>query len=528
MLIGKMLRLNANRFPQKPALISGGIELDYATLDAQANRCANALMALGLGPQAKLCLMARNVAAYPIIHFGAARTNLVLAHASFRYTADELAYVLDKMDVEVLLVERPFAPVAAQALEKIGGLEHVVLINGEDDFGADDAEGSGPQEALAGATRFADFLAPASSDHPGIALRSTDPSAICFTGGTTGFPKGAVSHHRCRWHAGLATVLDHRISEHDVNAVITPMFHAAALAVWYHGTVLAGATAVLLPQWSTEAFQDIIRRHHVIATFFVPTMLTMLLDDPAFDAELFGRLGKIGYGGSPMPLALLEELRQRFPQLAITANYGQTEGCPLTMMPPEYLPEKLGSIGRPPSTMEVAVVDPEGRPIAPGEVGEIVSRGDHMMTEYYKDPERTAEYFRRGDDWGWTGDLATVDEDGFVTLMDRRSDMFISGGENIHPKEIENILYQHPEVVECAVFGIPDRRWGEVAAAHVQLKEGARLPEQELIDFCAQHLANFKRPRLIRFVDELPKTAVGKIQKNVLRAEYQEADGEAG
>ena len=138
MLIGEMLRLNANRFPRKPALISGGISLDYAALEAQANRCANALMALGLRPQAKLCLMARNVAAYPIIHFGAARTNLVLAHASFRYTADELAYVLDKMDVEVLLVERPFAPVAAQALEKIGGLEHVMLINGEDDFGADE------------------------------------------------------------------------------------------------------------------------------------------------------------------------------------------------------------------------------------------------------------------------------------------------------------------------------------------------------------------------------------------------------
>ena len=365
MLIGEMLRLNANRFPRKPALISGGIELDYAALDAQANRCANALTALGLGPQAKLCLMARNVAAYPIIHFGAARTNLVLAHASFRYTADELAYVLDKMDIEALIVERPFVKVAAEALEKIGGLDHLVLISGESDFGANDAEGSGPQDALDGATRFADFLAPASSDHPGLAQSDTDPSAICFTGGTTGFPKGAVSHHRCRWHAGLATVLDHRINEHDVNAIITPMFHAAALAVWYHGTVLAGATAVMLPQWSTEAFQDIVRRHNVIGTFFVPTMLNMLFDDPAFDAEIFGRLRKIGYGGSPMPVALLEELRQRFPQLAITANYGQTEGCPLTTMPPEYLPEKMGSIGRPPGTMEVAVVDPKAGPSPP-------------------------------------------------------------------------------------------------------------------------------------------------------------------
>ena len=187
----------------------------------------------------------------------------------------------------------------------------------------------------------------------------------------------------------------------------------------------------------------------------------------------------------------------------------------LTALRHWYLPEKLSSIGRQAYNVDVAVVDTNGDPVAPGEIGEIVSRGDNVMLEYYNEPEQTAAFFRKG--WGWTGDVGTIDEEGFITLIDRSKDMIISGGENVYPKEIENVIYELPEVAECAVFGIPDDKWGEVPAAYILLRPGSELGEQAVVDHCAAHLARFKRPRLVKFVDDFPKTPIGKIQKNVLR-----------
>jgi len=178
----------------------------------------------------------------------------------------------------------------------------------------------------------------------------------------------------------------------------------------------------------------------------------------------------------------------------------------------------LGSVGRQVFNVDMAVVNPEGKPVKPNEVGEIVTRGHNVMLEYYNEPEQTKAFWRHG--WAWSGDLATIDQDGFVTLVDRSKDMIISGGENIYPKEIENVLYEHPAVAECAVFGVPDDKWGEVPAAYVQLKAGATVSEQALIDHCANRLARFKRPRLVKLVADFPKTPIGKIQKNILREQY--------
>jgi acyl-CoA synthetase (AMP-forming)/AMP-acid ligase II len=190
----------------------------------------------------------------------------------------------------------------------------------------------------------------------------------------------------------------------------------------------------------------------------------------------------------------------------------------LTALPHWHLPNKLGTIGRQAYNVDVTVIDADGQRVAPGQIGEIVSRGENVMLGYYDEPEQTAAIWRHG--WAHTGDVGTIDEEGFITLVDRSKDMIISGGENVYPKEIENVLYEHSAVAECAVFGVPDDKWGEVPTAYVQVKAGTRVSERELVEYCAERLARFKRPRNVKFVSEFPKTPIGKIQKNVLRAKY--------
>ena len=219
-----------------------------------------------------------------------------------------------------------------------------------------------------------------------------------------------------------------------------------------------------------------------------------------------------------MPDWVQREALRLLPNVKLTQIYGQSEMGVLTVLPHWHLPVKLGTVGRQAYNVDVAVIDSKGMPVGPGEIGEIVSRGENVMLEYYNEPEQTAAFWKHG--WAHTGDVGTIDEDGFITLVDRSKDMIISGGENIYPKEIENAIYEHEGVAECAVFGIPDEKWGEVPVAFVSLKPNADVSELELVSHCEERLARFKRPRLIKFVSDFPKTPIGKIQKNVLREPF--------
>jgi fatty-acyl-CoA synthase len=214
------------------------------------------------------------------------------------------------------------------------------------------------------------------------------------------------------------------------------------------------------------------------------------------------------------------ELMRRLPQLKLTQIYGQSEMGVIAALPPAWLPQKLGSVGRQPFNVDVDVLRPDGTPTEPGEMGEVASRGENLMLCYFDEPQQTAEFFRLGRGWGLSGDIGVRDADGFITLIDRAKDMLISGGENVYPKEIENVLYELPQVAECAVFGIPDDKWGEVPAAYLLLKAGCTLDEAQVVAQCEARLARLKRPRLVKFVDSFPKTPIGKIQKNVLKEPY--------
>lgn len=514
MLTGDILRSAARRDPRKTAIVQAGHEDDgaaitYGELDAAADRFANALLAAGLGAGSRLAILSPNVPDYAAVYFGAARSGAVLVNLSLRQTENDLAHVLDRARVELVVAAADRAASIASIAASLPRLARVVALG----------DARRPRQTIA----LREFLAGASATPPRTAVTADDPFCMTLTGGTTGFPKGVLVSHRARYASAVAATIGFGTEERDVVAVVTPLFHVAGLFVCYQPAVLAGAAAVFLPIWDPADFMTAVERHRVTTTMMVPTQLRDLLDHPQFDPGRLAGLRQIVYAGAPMSSALLDRLVGALPSVEFVENYGQSETGPLTVRRGWHLPDKAGSIGRPLCNVELAVVDEKGRPVPSGEVGEIVTRGDHLLSGYEGAPEETDALYRTGDGWCWTGDLATVDEDGFLALVDRRKDVIIAGGENIYPQEIENALYRHEAVAECAVFGVPDDRFGEVPAAHVILKPGARAPSpDELIAHCARHVARHKRPRRLEFVDSLPKTAVGKIQRSLVRAPYWE------
>ncbi|MCE8042372.1 long-chain-fatty-acid--CoA ligase [Halomonas daqingensis] len=501
MLTGDMLRRAAERFPNKPAILWQGTELKYRELDRAANRLANTLIDFGLEKGAKVGILSRNRTEYGTVFFGSARAGTVLVNVSVLYAPEELTYVLDKADVELLFYEDVLAEKVDAVRDHLPKLKQVVRL-GE--------EGNDPL--------FSSFIAKGSEDYPKVEIDEDDPFCMTYTGGTTGRPKGVLCSHRNRDITAHTVMVEEALDERDVIGIVTPLFHVAALNIMFQPAVLAGATCTFLSQWSVPDFASMVRETKMTAAFMVPTQVSMIMKDPEFDAAPYESWRKLSFAGAPMPDWVQQAMLKQLPKVEMVQIYGQSEMGVLTALRPWYLPEKLGAIGRQAYNVDLALLDSDGNPVGPGEVGEIASRGDNVMLEYYKDPDQTAAFWRNG--WALTGDLGVMDEDGFVTLVDRAKDMIISGGENIYPKEIENAIYEHPAVAECAVFGIPDDKWGEVPAAYVSVKPGAEVNEEELVELCARRLARFKRPRLVKFVDSFPKTPIGKIQKNVLRENY--------
>ncbi len=506
MLTGDILRRAAHRFPGKAAILWNGTALSYRDLDASANRLAHAVLALGLPRQSKIGILCRNRTEYGIAFFGVARSGHVLVNVSVLYAPDELQFVLGKADIDVLLFEDLFAEKVAAVRGNLPRLATLVAIG----------------SATLGAPLFADFIAGHSEAEPGVAMHEDDPFCMTYTGGTTGRPKGVLTTHRARATTAHTVMVEEAIDERDIVGIVTPMFHVAALNIMYQPAILAGATVTLLAPWSVDGFREMARRTGMTANFMVPTQAIHVVEDPQFDPAAYRTWRKCSFAGAPMPDWTQKALMEKLPELRLTQIYGQSEMGVIAVNRYWNLPAKLGAVGREAYNVDTRVVKPDGSPCRPGEIGEVVSRGANLMKEYYGEPEQTKAFFKLGDGWGWSGDLATIDEDGFITLVDRSKEMLISGGENVYPSEIERVLYALPQVAECAVFGIPDAQFGELPAAYIALKAGTVLTEPEVTAHCEQALARFKRPRLIKFVTDFPKTPIGKIQKNVLREPYWE------
>ena len=346
-------------------------------------------------------------------------------------------------------------------------------------------------------------------------------AAILFTSGTTGYPKGAIQPHHGRFLSAQAALEDFGVTASDVLAVASPLYHAAGLCAWFQTGVLAGAAAVLLPAWDPEQFMDACAAHAITGAFAVPTQLAMLLRHPGFDRARLETLRLVVYGGAAADPALIAELERALPQVRFVQNYGQTETGPLFSQYPEDRRANPAAIGRPNKLIEVEVFAAQGRPAAVGEIGEIATRGLHVTQGYYDDADATREFFKSGDAWGWTGDLAVRDALGYLTLVGRTKDTIISGAVNIYPSELERVAAAHPDIADCAAFGLKDEVWGELPAIAVVRRPGATLSEagvQALFE--GGEIARYKRPRAVFFVESLPYTPAGKLLRGDLKKRF--------
>jgi long-chain acyl-CoA synthetase len=511
MNVGDILTASARVHPDRTALVwdEGGGRRTYAELNRRAGALASALATgLGVRPGDRVALMMYNGPTLLEALFAVWKAGATVVPLNARFTADEVAYHVADSGARVLIGGRDFAETLTGMRERIE-VETLVLEGGGD--GAVDLDALAAEHAGRPA--------------PAVRVADSDVAWIAYTSGTTGRPKGAMLSHGCLTYVAVTWLADlQRLEPEDVGLYAAPLTHGAGIMAL--AFTMKACTQVLLQPFGfdPQRFLDTIRRERVTHTWLVPTQIKMVLDHPGLAGADLSTVRTIVYGGAPMHVEHLKEAIRRIGPVFVQL-FAQTES-PMTatyLRREEHVlegpgSERLASCGHVRSGMEVAILDAEDRPLGPDEVGEICVRGPALMNGYWERPEATAETLRNG--WLHTGDIGRLDEHGYLFIMDRSKDMLISGGLNVYPREIEEVLLRHPAVSECAVIGIPDERWGETAMAVVVRAGGEEVSETELKDFAGEHLAHYKKPRAFEFVTALPKTTYGKIDKKALRAPH--------
>ncbi len=481
-------------------------ELSWKDFDRRANRFANLLLSRGLKKGTKVAVLLMNCLEWLPIYFGILKAGCLAVPMNFRYSSDEIRYCLDLADVEVLVFGPEFISRMDPLQGNLPGLRMQFFV------------GKNPPAYAEDCLRLTGFC---SSSAPPIALEETDDAAIYFSSGTTGFPKAILHSHRALVHACLTEQHHHSQTKSDVFLCIPPLYHTGAKMHWF-GSLVSGSKAVLLrgvkPEWILRAVTE---EKCTIVWLLVPWAQDMLdaIDNGSVDLSRF-RLDQwrlMHIGAQPVPPSMIHRWKNIFPNHQYDTNYGLSEsigpGC--VHLGVENI-HKVGAIGKPGFGWETRIVDELGQDVAPGEVGELLVKGNGVMQCYYKNPEASAEVLKDG--WLLTGDMARQDEDGFIFLVDRKKDVVISGGENLYPVQIEDFLRSFEKIKDVAVIGMPHPRLGEIAAAIIELKDGVTCTEDEINAFCTE-LPRYKRPRKI-FFDTVPRNPTGKIEKPALREKY--------
>jgi long-chain acyl-CoA synthetase len=509
--ISQILARAVQFFPHHTACVSGDTRLTYDALQARVYRLANVLQQHGIGKGSRVAVLSANSIPYLEMYYATAALGALIVPLNFRLAPAELAYILRDSGSTVLLVGEGFAELYQRTRQRLATAPLTFTA-------AEDA----PDDMLG----YESCLAQASATFTPVEVDEHDLAGLFYTSGTTGHPKGVMLSHRnlvSNAYHFLSTIHE---EEGEVYLHCCPMFHLADGPTSHRITWLGG-THVIVPSFEPLAVLEAIQRERVTSVLLVPTMINFLVNHPAIGDYDLSSLRRVLYGASPMPVELLRRAAQVF-GCPLIQLYGLTETSPLlTMMAPRYLAfageeaavRRLASCGRAVPGVQVRVVNDQGADVQPGEVGEIMARGPNIMQGYWNKPAETAAAFRHG--WFCTGDLATVDDEQFIFMVDRKKDMIITGGENVYSTEVENALYQHPAVLEAAVIGVPDERWGEAVLALVVLKPHATATDTDLIEHCRGLIAHYKCPRRLEIRPEpFPQSGSGKILKASLRESY--------
>ncbi|MGE4239161.1 long-chain-fatty-acid--CoA ligase [Ramlibacter sp.] len=503
--IADIPRLHAQRTPQRRALVFEGRTSTFAQWDRRCNQVANALLASLSGEQARIAYLAKNSDRFFDLYFGAAKSRMVMTGVNWRLAPPEIRQILDDAQAEMLFVGREYLPLVPMLRREVPRLKQVVCIDGPGE-GVDDFEA---------------WLAPWSDADPGFVPGIDDVALQIYTSGTTGHPKGVQLSNRSLLGA-LEMVDQEEIGhwdENDIGLVTLPVCHVggANFAVW---TLYAGGTAVVIREANAKIVHEGFRTHPVTKIGLVPAVIQGIVDFPGAEETDFGSLDVVVYGGAPITPELLRRATalmgpvflQMFgmSETASTGTYLAREDHDF-----EHRPELLASCGKPYSHAQVKIVDADGKEVAAGESGEILLKGPFVMKGYWNMPEATAKAIVDG--WYHTGDAGYRDKDGYVFIRDRVKDMIITGGENVYSAEVEQVLSLHPGVLEVAVIGVPDPKWGEAVKAVVVRRPGSTVNAEEVIAFARERIAAYKCPKSVEFAETLPRNAVGKVLKRTLR-----------
>jgi acyl-CoA synthetase (AMP-forming)/AMP-acid ligase II len=508
---GDIARMNAVALPDKAAFVSAGWTTTFAQLNARMNRLNHALAALGLRKGDRVAILARNRTEY-IEAYGVAKSGLIAVPLNWRLSVRELLHPLKDSGPAAILADPEFIPAVESLRGELKGLEHFVSF--------------GP--AQQGWFAYEALLAGATEHEPQVEVAPEDVQCLMYTSGTTGLPKGAMLTHgglmrNCR--ASMERVIGYQ--HDDVLLAVMPFFHVGGMWYYLYAAYARGCTTAILPEFDPRAVLAALQTHRATIVHLVPTMIQRLVDEPSLREYDLSRLRTMYYAASSIPADLLKRAIGVFVHSEFLQSYGSTEAGIITVLTREQHRKAVSGVshehllfscGSVVKGAEVRILEDHGLPLGPGAVGEIAVRSERLMAGYWNNPAATQA--AAPDGWLRTGDLGRVDDDGILYVVDRKNDMIVSGGENVYPFEVEDALYRDPQVLEAAVFGMPDPKWVEKVVAAVVLRPGSAATEQEILRRLRVQLAAYKCPKTIIFTDGLPRNASGKVLKKELRRRY--------
>ncbi|MEZ4525003.1 MAG: acyl-CoA synthetase [Desulfobacterales bacterium] len=510
-VIADMIRRSAYHYPDKTAVIFGNKSLTYAELEAETNRVANALRDLGVEKYDRVAILAHNTIHHVLTWLGCCKIGAVYLAINYLLKGKDISYCIDHSESKVFIVEDALYPLVTDVLNDMKTVRTLIW--------SDDMAGQAPAD-----DRFRNFETwykayPATE--PDAILRIEDPCQMTYTSGTESLPKGVIISNQALMAEYMGAIIDGKYESSDINVNALPIYHCAQRDVFMNPVFWVGGTNILMTPDIGNILKT-IAQYRATMFFAPPTVWIGMLRHPDFDKYDISCLKKCYYGASIMPVEVLKEMLERLPGAGVYNYYGQTELAPYhTVLKAEDAMSKLGSAGMAGLNMETRIEDDFGAAVeVSGIPGEICGKGPHALIMYFKEPEKTEDVMRGG--WFHSGDIGILDEDRYISVVDRKKDMIKTGGENVSTREVEEVIYLDKRVEEVAVIGVDDPKWVEAVTAVVVPRKGEQITEEEIIALCRKHLAGFKVPKKVIFLDALPKTPTGKILKREMRRTYKD------
>lgn len=509
--LGDILARTRDRLPDKIAIAYKGTRLTYAELDDLVNQTARALLKGGIEKGDMIALMSKNSLDFVISEFALARIGAVLVPINFMLNVEDVKYILNHAKVSGLISSIDCAKTLDESASDLT-IKARYLMDVDRNEKLDEDLSDWTPLSVARQGQPTDFV---DAD-----LDDDDVVHVLYTSGTESRPKGVMLTHKSIVNEYVSCIISGGMAEDDVCIHALPFYHSAQLHCFLGPSIYLGSSGIILERANPEVILETIEKEKATQLFCPPTVWISLLRHPDFEKRDLSSLKKCYYGAAIMPMEVLKELMEKLPQAKFWNFYGQTEIAPLgTILQPEDQLRKLGSAGKPSLNVQTKIVDDNGNEVPRGEIGEIVHRTPHAMKGYLHDPEKTAEAFKDG--WMHSGDLGYMDEEGYITVVDRKKDMIKTGGVNVSSREVEEAIYQIDGVSEVAVIGVPDLYWIEAVTAVIVPKEGSLLTKDEVFTYCRKNLSKFKQPKYVVFTKELPKNPSGKVLKRELREIYK-------